>query len=193
MRRVALALAVVLATAIPAAAHTPEEQLAWLQRWSANAQEETPDRAALQARRGFLERHNIQRTERVDCGERRRCLELVYWPASDPDPEPESSPAPVLPSVGVDSAPAGVEQWRGLVATYFPADQVDKALAVMACESGGDPSAYNPSGASGLMQVMDWWAPEFGYEPEDLFVPEINVAVAYQVWLQQGWGGWSCA
>lgn len=103
---------------------------------------------------------------------------------------PNPPPAPSPPAVSV---PASVEAWRPLVADWFPASEVDKALDVMACESGGDPSAYNPSGASGLMQVMDWWAPEFGYSPADLFDPVINLEVARSVWDLQGWAAWSCA
>lgn len=92
----------------------------------------------------------------------------------------------------------GVEQWRSLVAVYFPADQVDRALRVMACESGGDPNAYNPSGASGLMQVLASWADNFGYRPTDLFDPAINLQVARYLWddgearVGNGWVHWVC-
>lgn len=85
-----------------------------------------------------------------------------------------------------------VEQWRNLVAAYFPADQVDRALRVMACESGGDPNAYNPSGATGLMQVLASWADNFGYQPADLFDPDINLHVASLLWADGGWGHWVC-
>lgn len=80
---------------------------------------------------------------------------------------------------GVDTGMGGdVEQWRSLVAAYFPAEQVDAALRIMACESGGNPNAYNPSGASGLMQVLSSWADNFGYAPADLFIPEVNLRIA---------------
>lgn len=82
-----------------------------------------------------------------------------------------------------------VEQWRGLVSAYFT--QVDLALCVMSGESGGNPNAYNPSGASGLFQVMDWWAPEFGYTATDLFDPEVNTYVASQILAIQGWTAWA--
>lgn len=87
---------------------------------------------------------------------------------------------------------AGVEQWRTLVAAYFPADQVDRALRVMACESGGDPNAYNPSGATGLMQILASWADNFGYQPADLYDPDINLHIASLLWADGGWSHWVC-
>ena len=64
---------------------------------------------------------------------------------------------PTSPRLGLDR-PSGVEQWRSLVAEHFPPEHVDAALTVMACESGGDPGATNPSGAAGLFQAMpQWW------------------------------------
>jgi hypothetical protein len=83
---------------------------------------------------------------------------------------------------------SGVEQWRDLVAAYFPGE-VDTALRVMACESGGNPGAYNPSGASGLMQVMPMWFDIFGGDPFD---PANNLRVAALVRAEQGWGAWVC-
>ena len=56
--------------------------------------------------------------------------------------------------------PPLVERWRPLVAAYFPAALVDEALAVMRCESLGDPSIVNPvSGAAGLFQHMPRYWP----------------------------------
>jgi soluble lytic murein transglycosylase-like protein len=83
---------------------------------------------------------------------------------------------------------SGVEQWRPLVAVYFPGE-VDTALRIMACESGGNPNAYNPSGASGLMQVMAFW---FNHHGGDPFDPDNNLRVAALVRAEQGWGAWVC-
>jgi tetratricopeptide (TPR) repeat protein len=98
-----------------------------------------------------------------------------------------------------------VEKWRPLVEEHFPADLVDQALAVMRCESWGNPFAVNPySGASGLFQFMAgtwaWTAPAAGYAGVDRFDPEANVAsAAYLVdySIRTGhrngaWGRWSC-
>jgi len=74
---------------------------------------------------------------------------------------------------------AGVERWRQLVARYdWP---VDSALAVMWCESRGDPNAYNASsGATGLFQIL--------HGPLD---PEANIALAYRMWRDRGWQPWN--
>lgn len=89
---------------------------------------------------------------------------------------------------------SGVEQWRELVASIWPADQVDRALCVIDHESkGGDPNAENPtSSAVGLFQIMySVWGPEYGYSYESLKDPTINVQVALWVWEKQGWGAWA--
>lgn len=84
------------------------------------------------------------------------------------------------------------EQWRPLVALYFDVEDVDRAICLMAKESGGDPDARNPStGAAGLMQVMPFWAETHGYAHDDLFNPGINLWVASQIRDQQGWSAWS--
>ncbi len=91
----------------------------------------------------------------------------------------------------------GVEQWRTLVAEHFPPGEVDNALVVMACESGGAAWAKNPSSsASGLFQILRlWWGGSI-----DPFDPAANVKLAAHIW-QQGnrragagpnWGHWIC-
>jgi soluble lytic murein transglycosylase-like protein len=90
-----------------------------------------------------------------------------------------------------------------LVATYFPSSRVDEALAILQCESLGDPDAYNPySGASGLYQFLpSTWAstsPKAGFSSASPFDPEANVGTA--AWLanryhelgQGYWAPWSC-
>lgn len=87
---------------------------------------------------------------------------------------------------------SGVDRWGPLVASYFRPEDVSRALCLMELESAGDPSARNPtSGASGLMQVMPFWAAHFGYDTYDLFDPWTNLEVAAQIRDQQGWGAWS--
>ena len=84
------------------------------------------------------------------------------------------------------------EHWRPLVAFYFEAEDVDRAICLMGKESAGDPEARNPSsGAAGLMQVMPFWAKVHGYSYDELFNPGINLWVASQILAQQGWGAWS--
>lgn len=82
--------------------------------------------------------------------------------------------------------------WAALVAVFFPADEVDRVVCLIEAESGGNPAARNPgSGASGLMQVMPGWAGVFGYEPQELFDPSVNLWIARRIRDTQGWGAWS--
>ncbi len=99
--------------------------------------------------------------------------------------------------------PPAVERWRSLVVEFFPSDRVEEALAIINCESNGDPNAYNPySGAGGLFQFLpSTWAstaPKAGYPDASVFEPEANIASA--AWLakrfeelgQYYWQAWSC-
>jgi septal ring factor EnvC (AmiA/AmiB activator) len=99
--------------------------------------------------------------------------------------------------------PPAVERWRSLAAAYFPGSRVDEALAIIDCESLGDPDAYNPySGASGLFQFLPaTWAstsPKAGFSGASPFDPEANIGTA--AWLanrygelgQGYWSPWSC-
>ncbi|HEU4916821.1 MAG TPA: transglycosylase SLT domain-containing protein [Acidimicrobiia bacterium] len=104
---------------------------------------------------------------------------------------------------GTSDFPPAVERWRSLAAAYFPGGRVDEALAIIDCESLGDPDAYNPySGASGLFQFLPaTWAstsPQAGFSGASPFDPEANVGTA--AWLanryaelgQGYWSPWSC-
>lgn len=85
-----------------------------------------------------------------------------------------------------------VDRWGPLVASFFRPEDVARALCLMELESAGDPDARNAvSGASGLMQVMPFWAGHFGYSPSDLFNPWTNLEVAAVIRDKQGWGAWS--
>lgn len=71
---------------------------------------------------------------------------------------------------------------------------------VMHCESRGLPDAYNPSGASGLMQQMRRYWPEravaAGYTADaDPFDGVVNINVSAWLLYQAaggGWGHWVC-
>ncbi len=99
--------------------------------------------------------------------------------------------------------PPEVEQWRGLVSQYFPADRVDQALHIISCESNGDPDAYNPySGASGLFQfIPSTWATTAGpagFPGASPFDPVANTASAawlanrYEELGEYYWQAWNC-
>ncbi len=98
-----------------------------------------------------------------------------------------------------DSFPAAVERWRGLVEQYFDAGDVDHALSVIDCESGGDPDATNTvTGAGGLFQhLFAYWesrAEAAGWPGADVYDPEANIAVGAWLAYHGGWGHWgSCA
>jgi peptidoglycan hydrolase CwlO-like protein len=137
-------------------------------------------------------------------------------PPADDEGETDSTStttAPPAPTTTTDDGgggggvpgnfPPAVEQWRSLVSAYFPGSRVDEALAILGCESLGDPNAYNPySGASGLFQFLpSTWAstsPQAGFGGASPFDPEANVGTA--AWLanrygelgQGYWSPWSC-
>lgn len=84
------------------------------------------------------------------------------------------------------------EKWRGLAANYFHTDDLNRVVCLIAHESGGNPNARNPySGAAGLMQVMPFWAGEFGFAVSDLYDPNINLLLAHKIRGVQGWTAWS--
>ena len=118
-----------------------------------------------------------------------------------PEPEPEEqvverravqAQPPAAPTRRL--APRDVEVWRPLVEAHFAPADVARALAVISCESSGDPNAKNPrSSASGLFQHLGrFWAErsvKAGLPGADIFDPSANVAVA--AWLVYDGGGWS--
>ena len=78
--------------------------------------------------------------------------------------------------------------------------ELDRWRRVMHCESRGLPDAYNPSGASGLMQQMRQFWPEravaAGYSADaDPFDGVVNINVSAWLLYQArggGWGHWVC-
>ncbi|MFO7547910.1 MAG: hypothetical protein R6X29_03395 [Acidimicrobiia bacterium] len=110
---------------------------------------------------------------------------------------------PVIPRVvdPYDLVPdrvRSVEDWRPLVAHFFKAEHVDRALRIVRCESRGDPGARNTrSSASGLFQhLRRYWpvrAAKAGYPGASVFDPVANVAAsAYLVYEGGGWSHWTC-
>lgn len=120
-----------------------------------------------------------------------------------PKPPPTPAPAPVLwlatPSgatrVSAASFESGTEQWRSLVAAYFPAESVDAVLSIMGCESHGNPLATNGV-HQGLMQENVGYhqaKADLLFGPgRSLYEPEVNIAVAAYISGGYNWGAWSC-
>ncbi len=126
--------------------------------------------------------------------------EIVYWLLARPfdthTPTPTRTPTPiptatyrpdpvvevatVAPSAAENStAPTG--GWASLVCQYNW--DCGYALAIIPCESEGNPSAYNSAGYVGLFQVHESYA-------ANLTDPAINIAVAYSLYLSGGWSHW---
>lgn len=100
----------------------------------------------------------------------------------EPDPAPS-----VDRGMGDD-----VGQWASLVAAYFESGDVDRILCLIGFESGGNPDAKNPSsGARGLLQIMPFWASEYGLAPDDLYDPDTNLRIGRKIRDSQGWTAWS--
>ena len=63
-------------------------------------------------------------------------------------------------------------------------------------ESGGDALAVSPGGHRGWYQLAGVHVARFeahGWTWDDAFDPERSTVVAHEIWLDSGWGPWSCA
>lgn len=91
--------------------------------------------------------------------------------------------------------------WAYLVHTYFDPEDYDTAMSILNCESGGDPTADNPtSSARGgwqfLKSTWGWASAESGYAvdayPQGADDPVQSTRLA--AWLQDtyGFSQWSC-
>lgn len=182
-------------------------------------------RAAAEARAADAEyRQALDEVElaRAQQEERQRQTDRTTTTTTAPTPDPTTTTSPPSspsttaastaptttattppPPVEGGTFPAHIERWRPTVASHFPADLVDEALAVMRCESNGDPEAYNPySGASGLFQFLpSTWATvsvRAGFEGASVFDANANIGTA--AWLSNyyvsrgssPWAAWTC-
>jgi hypothetical protein len=80
-----------------------------------------------------------------------------------------------------------VVQWRPLLEQYDW--DVETALRVIDCESGGVPGVWNHqgSGAHGLFQLLGWeWKAYELYGVWSVADPVVNVGVAYWIWAASG-------
>lgn len=92
-----------------------------------------------------------------------------------------------------------VSDWRSLIGEYlWP---VEEAIAIFRCESVNFRAdvVYGPTegraGERGVAQLHPVHAAKFytrGWTWDDAFRPERNLAIAYQIWLDQGWAPWTC-
>ena len=111
-------------------------------------------------------------------------------PQVQPAAQPTATAAPPPPSsgggYGTVLSYSQIEQvW---VQAGGPADQEATAANVAECESGGQVHAYNPSGASGIFQILGQVV------PGDIFDPLVNAENAVAKFnAAGGWSPWVCA
>ncbi len=99
---------------------------------------------------------------------------------------PPPAPAPPPPSSGTLSFGQLESLW---LSVGGPGNGVEvQAAEVAECESGGDPAAFNPSGASGLWQILGQVV------AGDIFDPVINAENAVSKYEASGntWDQWVC-
>lgn len=120
--------------------------------------------------------------------------EKAQQEAAKPAPAPKSAPASPAPAARSTSGNCG--GWEGLISSHF--SDVGTACRVMMCESGGNPHAQNPSGASGLFQVMPEWASRYQQVTgvpyyDGRFNPNASTAFAAYLVREAGWASqFSC-
>lgn len=79
-------------------------------------------------------------------------------------------------------------QWYGLALEVgWAPEQWETLDALLWCESRCDDHAHNPSGASGLLQVMPFW-----WHGRDPYDARANLTIGLEVLDAQGWRAWSC-
>ena len=127
-------------------------------------------------------------TAQVDNSEARWAAVLKLWPIQgrevdeDPDPDGDLSPEPDYSD--------GAAEIVALICSY-PWD-CREALAVVACESNFDHYALGGNNY-GLFQINAIHRRLVDGDLSQLFIPEVNVAVAWQLYSERGWQPWACA
>ena len=120
------------------------------------------------------------------------------FPQGDKTPsQPPVVDQPVVETLQRNAAiyQGGCEQWRALVAKYFPPEQIDNALAIINAESGGNPYAVSPTDDHGLFQINrgTWYGYAENLPLEMAYDPETNVRIASYIFNTRGWQPWTTA
>jgi hypothetical protein len=109
-------------------------------------------------------------------------------PPTTAKPKPVTTPAPPPPVLGT---PAEV---KAMIEQMWPADSVDKALAIAWRESNYRPEVYNGWCCYGVFQINasahQRRLAAHGWITQDLFDPRVNITIALEIFDEQGWGPW---
>lgn len=124
-------------------------------------------------------------------------------PAAAEEPQavaavPMTAPEPTVAAVRVLVPAGGIsrdELYRLALAASGSESWAAWAVRVAFCESGGNPDAVGRALEAGLMQIHPANAPyvrRMGYAWSDLYDPEVNLLVAWSMYLESGPRPWSC-
>lgn len=110
---------------------------------------------------------------------------------AEPSQFARKDPPPVSEWVGAPKW-SQCPQWYQMARAVGWTDSQWRTLDyIMYRESRCRPGAHNPSGASGLLQIMPMWASTCGVGRAELYEAVVNLSCGRVVLDRQGWGAWS--
>lgn len=189
----ALAALVVVTSAESGSRHSPEVAAAAARArpvtsWAAQPPGSTVDQAKAEVPLHHLIARAIaaadRRRDAREAAERRADQRAVAPPVSSPVPTVQPT-VPATTGAGAYSFAALENLWTSAGGPGWAASQ---AASIAMCESGGNPQAYNPSGASGLWQILGQVV------PGDIFDPLVNAENAVAKFSASGdtFAQWVC-
>lgn len=145
-------------------------------------QAEVPTRPLIVSELAVKRRIAAKRRAEARAAARAAAAQQAYSP---PASQPVASPAPAAPAAGYYSYAALEQLWMSAGGPSWAAAQ---AASIAECESGGNPQAYNPSGASGLWQILG------EVVPGNIFDPMVNAENAVAKFRDSGdtFAQWVC-
>lgn len=169
------------AAALLAAERAAAEEQARVEAEAAAIREAQEREAALAAERARIAEAEAQAARAAR--EEQTRVAAAAAAAAEAEAAAAAEAAPQAPvEAALTSATGSIQQ--AAAAAGWPGNQLAKVERVVMCESGGRTDAVAPAGYVGLMQVAPWL---HGPVPADAVG---QLAQAYQVYLQQGWGAW---